>query len=185
MYLFSRVGLPEEILTDREANFTSNLLQEFYRLLIKSIKTSAYHHQTDGLGERFNATLKQMLRKYIGQFNRQQSLTIHFVLLPQHSPRDHRVLTLSAALWKEPKRPPGHSPEKSGNRKKNIAESTELFLQDTYRRLEDAKVMGEKSERKVKERIKQDYDRTARVRTVQVGDLVLVLLPSSPNKLLA
>ena len=62
--LFSRVGVPREILTDKGSNFTSQLLAEVYRLLkVKPIRTSPYHPQTDGLVERFNQTLKTMPRK--------------------------------------------------------------------------------------------------------------------------
>ena len=50
--IFSRVGIPEEILTDQGPNFTSQLLTEIYKLLrIKPIHTSPYHPQTDGLVE--------------------------------------------------------------------------------------------------------------------------------------
>ena len=64
MDLFSRHGVPREILTDQGANFMSELLQELHKLLgIKSICTSPYHPQTDSLVERFNQTLKQMLKK--------------------------------------------------------------------------------------------------------------------------
>ena len=42
--LFSRVGIPNEILTDQGTNFMSTLLQEIYRLLhIQWIRTSPYH----------------------------------------------------------------------------------------------------------------------------------------------
>lgn len=59
--IFSRVGVPEEILTDQGANFMFQLLTEVYRLLrVKPIRTSP---QTDSLVERFNQTLKAMLRK--------------------------------------------------------------------------------------------------------------------------
>ena len=62
--IFSRVGVPEEILTDQGTHFMSQLLAEVYKLLrMKSIRTSPYHPQTDGLVERFNKTLKAMLRK--------------------------------------------------------------------------------------------------------------------------
>ena len=62
--VFARVGIPEEILTDKGAKFTSQLLAEVYRLLqIKPIRTTPYHPQTDGLVERFSHTLKSMLRK--------------------------------------------------------------------------------------------------------------------------
>lgn len=61
---FARVGVPQEILTDQGTNFTSQLMTEIYRLLqIKPIRTTPYHPQTDGLVERFNHTLKSMLKK--------------------------------------------------------------------------------------------------------------------------
>ena len=63
---FSRHGIPKEILTDQGTNFTSALLKELYQVIGASpIQTSPYHPQTDGLVERFNQTLKQMLRKLV------------------------------------------------------------------------------------------------------------------------
>ena len=62
--LFSRVGVPKEILTDQGSNFTSQLLKEIYLLLhVQPIRTTPYHPLTDGLVEHFNKTLKSMLRK--------------------------------------------------------------------------------------------------------------------------
>ena len=61
--IFSRVGVPKEILTDQGTNFTSHLLAELYKMLhVRPIRTTPYHPQTDGLVERFNLTL-MMLRK--------------------------------------------------------------------------------------------------------------------------
>ncbi len=52
--IISRVGIPKEILTDQGTAFMSRTLNELYELLgIKSICTSVYHPQTDGLVERF------------------------------------------------------------------------------------------------------------------------------------
>ena len=69
--LFSRVGIPEEILTDQGPNFMSALLQEVYHLLgISRIRTSPYHPQTDGLVERFNGTLKAMMKKFTSKTKR-------------------------------------------------------------------------------------------------------------------
>ena len=62
--VFARMGIPSEILTDQGTNFMSRLLSEVYNLLlVKTIQTSPYHPQMDGLVERFNQTLKAMLRK--------------------------------------------------------------------------------------------------------------------------
>ena len=62
--VFSRVGVPHEILTDQGSNFTSQLLTELYRLLhVHAIRTSPYHPQMDGLVQQFNQTLKAMLQK--------------------------------------------------------------------------------------------------------------------------
>ncbi len=64
--MISRVGIPKEILTDRGTAFISRTICELYELLgIKSVRTSVYHPQTDGLVERFNRTLKTMIWKLI------------------------------------------------------------------------------------------------------------------------
>ena len=64
--LFSRVGIPREIITDQGTNFNSGFMRQVYSLLgIRGIRTTPYHPQTDGMVERFNQTLKAMLRKYV------------------------------------------------------------------------------------------------------------------------
>ena len=60
------MGIPEEILTDQDSNFTSKVLSEFYQLLkVQAVLTSPYHPQYDGLVEHFNETLKMMLKKVV------------------------------------------------------------------------------------------------------------------------
>ncbi|XP_060085301.1 uncharacterized protein LOC132564684 [Ylistrum balloti] len=62
--IFSRVGVPSEMLTDQGAQFTSELLREVSRLLsIRQLTTTPYHPMCNGLVEKFNGTLKQMLRR--------------------------------------------------------------------------------------------------------------------------
>ena len=50
---------------NKGTNFTLSLLQEIYKMLGVHPITTPYHPQTDGLVERFNKTLKQMLRKFV------------------------------------------------------------------------------------------------------------------------
>ena len=52
--IFSRVGIPKEILSDQASNFTSALMQELCKLLhVKKLKNTPYHPEANGLVERF------------------------------------------------------------------------------------------------------------------------------------
>jgi len=64
MMLFSPVGLPDEILTDQGTPLMSRIMKDLCRLMkVTQLRTTVYHPQTDGLVERFNQTLKKMLKK--------------------------------------------------------------------------------------------------------------------------
>ena len=59
-----RHGVPQELLSDHGGNFLSELMQEVCRLMgMKKLNTLGYHPQCNGLVERFNSTLIQMLVK--------------------------------------------------------------------------------------------------------------------------
>lgn len=97
--LFSRVGIPEEILTDQGTNFTSNLMRRLHKELgITAIRNSPYHPETDGLVERFNQTLKRMLRKFVSDTGKDWDKWLPF-LLQRSTASVHRILTIQAALW--------------------------------------------------------------------------------------
>ena len=61
-------GVPKAIVSDRDPRFRSH----FWQALMKSLGTklqmsTAYHPQTDGLTERANQTIEQMLRAYVNE----------------------------------------------------------------------------------------------------------------------
>ena len=59
-------GVPMKIIHDRAAEFLSDVVQETATVLgITQLPTSGGHPQTDGLVERMNRTLKQMLAKVV------------------------------------------------------------------------------------------------------------------------
>jgi hypothetical protein len=61
--IFRLHGLPDEIISDRGAVFTSHFWKSFTGLLDTRLATStAFHPQTDGQTERMNRTIEQMLR---------------------------------------------------------------------------------------------------------------------------
>ena len=61
------VGLPARILTDQGPTFNSTVFRCLQKWLgVMQSHTSSYHPQTNGLVERFNQTLKNMLGKLAG-----------------------------------------------------------------------------------------------------------------------
>lgn len=62
--IFCRIGVPKEMLTDQGTQFTSELMAKRSRLLsFRQLMTTPYHPMCKGLVERFNGTLKQILRR--------------------------------------------------------------------------------------------------------------------------
>ena len=64
LQIFSRVGIPKEILSDRGTQFTSELMKELHRLLgVKPLFTTPYHPMGNGRCERLQSTFKSCLKK--------------------------------------------------------------------------------------------------------------------------
>ena len=62
--IYSRVGVPNEILSDQGTQFISDCLKEECRLLgVTQSTTTPYHPMCNGLVEKFNGTLKTMLKR--------------------------------------------------------------------------------------------------------------------------
>ena len=62
---FTFVGLPRSLQSDQGSNFMSGIFQQvMHELGIKQYKSSAYHPGSQGALERFHATLKNMIRSY-------------------------------------------------------------------------------------------------------------------------
>ena len=62
--MFSRVGIPDEMLTDCGSQVTAEVMKEVSRLLsLQQLTTTPYHPMCNGLVERFHSKMKQMLRR--------------------------------------------------------------------------------------------------------------------------
>jgi len=63
--VFGHFGFPQEILSEQASEFVSELMQIFlHEFGISQVTASAYHPQSNGACERFNGTLKTMMRSY-------------------------------------------------------------------------------------------------------------------------
>eukprot|EP00794_Sanderia_malayensis_P015652 gene15652-biopygen13346 len=66
--VFSRFGPPVILHSDQGKNFDSTLMHEIYDILgIKKSQTTAYHPQGDGLVERQNRTLQEIISSFVSE----------------------------------------------------------------------------------------------------------------------
>ena len=79
---FTLVGLPKSIQSDQGSNLTSGLFQEvMYELGIEQyITSSAYHPESQGAIERFHQTLKNMIKTYCLDFEKDWDEGVHLLL---------------------------------------------------------------------------------------------------------
>ncbi|XP_063955624.1 uncharacterized protein LOC135154209 [Lytechinus pictus] len=185
--IFSRVGIPEEILSEQGANFMSHLMKQLCASLgIKQMRTSPYHPQANGLVERFNASLKNMLKPYCLERDATWDDLIPFMLfayreVPQESTGSspfellygHRVrgpLDVVRETW---------TGEIPGN------EGIVSYVLDMRERLGEMTKAAQINLSEAQTRQKVWNDMKARVQEIEVDQQVLVLLPTSNNKLIA
>ena len=81
--IFSRLGIPEDILSDLGTRFVSDCMKEVARLLsIKQLTTTPYHPMCNGMTEKFNRTLKIKLKRLCSEQPRQWHHYINPLCLP-------------------------------------------------------------------------------------------------------
>ena len=79
-HVICRHGVPVQLLSDRRKAFSS-LMEDIYKLMgIHKVSTTAYHPQTNGLVERFNWTLTDMLAKTVDKSGRDWDWRLAHVL---------------------------------------------------------------------------------------------------------
>ncbi|XP_076844741.1 uncharacterized protein LOC143489530 [Brachyhypopomus gauderio] len=186
--LISRVGIPREVLTDQGTNFTSKLLREVFTLLgIKGITTTPYHPQTDGLVERFNKTLKSMLKKFVSETGADWDQWLPYLLFAYREvPQASTGFSPFQLLYSREVRGPMDVLKEAwegqdGERKINVL-SHVLKMRDKMAQLTE---MARDNMEGAQRHQKQWYDMVAKDRELQPGNKALVLLPTSDTGLLA
>jgi hypothetical protein len=85
--IFSRNGLPEQIVSDNGPQFVSEEFQQFTKLNgIIHIKSAPYHPATNGLAERFVQTFKQSMRVMKGESSDLHKKLANFLLVCRNTP---------------------------------------------------------------------------------------------------
>ena len=78
---FTHFGMPKKLQSDRDVNFTLNLLMQMLTELgIKHILSSAYHPQSQGALEKHHQILKTMLHAFCYDSGKDWDLAVPFVM---------------------------------------------------------------------------------------------------------
>ena len=185
--IFSRVGIPQEILTDQGTNFMSQLLKEVYRLLrIDGVRTSPYHPQTDGLVERFNQTLKNMLRRTALHEGKDWDKLLPYLLFAYREvPQTSTGFSPFELLFGRAVRGPLDVLKESWEGGEQSDQSVVSYVLTMREKLDTMSQLVQENLTKSQQYQKNWYDKSARKREFEPGEKVLILLPTSTSKLLA
>ncbi|KAL0148983.1 hypothetical protein M9458_055787 [Cirrhinus mrigala] len=167
--------------------FMSRLMADLCRLLrVKQLRTTVYHPQTDGLVERFNQTLKQMLRRVAAEDRRDWDLMIPYVMfgireVPQASTgftpfellfgrQPRGLLDVAREAWEQ--QPAPH---------RTVVEHVKQMRE----RIDQIMPLVREHLSKAQQAQQRHYNRAAQPREFHPGDRVMVLVPTSNCKFLA
>ncbi|GFX26527.1 retrovirus-related Pol polyprotein from transposon 17.6 [Trichonephila clavipes] len=189
--IFSRTRIPEVIVMDNATNFTASLTQEFLKILGACPRFSTpYHPEGNGLIERWNQTLKNMLHHIIREEGRSWHRHIPFLLWAYREVPNATTGTPPFLLMygRDPKGP--LSILKSiwtGNTllPLNMKRSVESYLKKLKEKLEVATHKAKLTSDVQQGSYAKYYNRQKKHREFAPGDQVLVLIPDSTNKLYA
>ena len=186
--MFSRLGIPEEILSDHGTQFTSDLMKEVHRLLsIRSMTSSIYHPMCNGLVERFNGTLKHMLKKMCAERPRDWDRYIDALLFAyRETPQDSLGFSPFELMFGRNVRGPMNILKELWVKEDLDSEvkTTYTYVFELREKLEECLKIARDNLKTAQVKHKRYHDRKTQNRQFQEGDKVLVLLPTDSNKLL-
>ena len=186
--IFSRVGIPREILSDRGPQFTSQLLGEIHRLLgVKPMFSSPYHPMGNSRVERLHSTLLSCLKKLCLDKPKQW----HRFLVPtlfaiREMPSDRTGFSAFELLYgRQVRGPLAVLRELWSDEKLSIEQRTSFhYVLELRDKLEQCTEIAAMNASANTEKFKSYFDLKSQDRRFKVGDEVLILLPDQKQKLL-
>ena len=188
---FSRVGLPKILRSDNMPSFRSELLDALRsRLGIEGRFSVPFHHESQGSVERVQGTIETIMRKFVQDNPSQWDKFLPYVLFAlrevKHSSTGYSasemvfgkpfrgLLRIMRDTWT------GRDPMVEW---KNM--STVEYMEQLNEKIESIHKIARENTERSQAKMKQAYDKKSTVRTLQPGDLALILMPTSGNKVLA
>ncbi|XP_076454791.1 uncharacterized protein LOC143289631 [Babylonia areolata] len=183
--VWTRVGVPSEILTDRGTQFMSDVMKQMERLLsIRGLATTPYHAQGNGLVERYNGVLKTALRKLTQEKPKQWDRYIPALLFAYREATQESLgfspfellygrtvrgpLSVLHQLWTDE-----HTSEE--------VRTTAEYVVDLRNRIEETCELARRNLAAASQRHAEVFNRKSQNRAFSPGDKVLLLLPQRHN----
>lgn len=170
-----RHGAPEKVISDRGQHFVANLTEEIFRLVgSEHATTTAYHPQANGLCERFNRTLADMLSMYVSSHHRDWDEFLPYVLFAYNS-STHETTGFTPFFLLH-----GHEPTLPVDVGSGAQRGFDYTLDamKVARRLRQARKIVNEREKRQQEKNKRSYDARRRSVVYHQGDLVYLWTPS-------
>ncbi|XP_064101316.1 uncharacterized protein LOC135211982 [Macrobrachium nipponense] len=181
---FTRFGLPKTLQSDNGRNFTGKFFKDQMRNFgIKHITSTPYHPESQGVIERFHQTLKHILRKLCsGEDNLWDVMLPYALFALRQAPSETLGLSPFDLVF-------GHKVRGSVEvlRETWDDEKTEVYVADKIdnfkTKLFRAWDLARENQASAHQKNKIVYDRKAKSRVFEKGDLVLALFPKEGNSL--
>ena len=176
---FTFVGLPKSIQSDQGSNFMSGIFQQvMYELGIKQYKSSAYHPESQGALERFHQTLKNMIRSYCFDTEKDWDEGIHLLLFAvRESVQESLGFSPFELVFGHTVRGPLKLLKEKFLSDDDSSLNLLQYVSDFKNRLSKACDAARSNLKSTQSKMKIRYDENAKDRNFEPGDKVLALLP--------
>ena len=185
--IFSRIGIPQEILSDRGSQFVSDVMREISRLLsVRQLQTTPYHAQCNGLVERWNGTLRRMIQKMAAEKPSDWDRYIPALLF------SYREVAQASLGFSPFELVYGRSVRGPMSVLRDIwadedineqTKTTYQYVLELRERLESTCKLAHDELRKAQGNQHKWFNKKAKAKHLKEGDQVLLLLPTKLNKL--
>uniref|UniRef100_L7LVQ9 RNA-directed DNA polymerase n=1 Tax=Rhipicephalus pulchellus TaxID=72859 RepID=L7LVQ9_RHIPC len=171
-FVILRHGPPKVVISDRGRQFTADVVEEMLRLCASSFRHSTpYHPQTNGLTERTNRTLTNMLSMYVSSDHKNWDDVLPFITYAfntaQHETTGYSPFSLLYA----------RRPRYTLDTIFPFLDHDDLCISETICRAEEARRLAHLRTLASQERSKLRFDRRRRHVIYEHGDLVWLWTP--------
>ena len=176
---FTFVGLPKSVQSDQGSNFTSGIFQQvMHELGITQFKSSPYHPESQGALERFHQTLKNMIRSYCFDTEKDWDEGIHLLLFAvRESVQESLGFSPFELVFGHTVRGPLKLLKEKFLSNDDSSLNLLQYVSDFKDRLSKACEAARTNLKSAQRKMKRWYDENAKERKFMPGDRVLALLP--------